>query len=302
MVVLVVNWNGYEDTTRCLESLSHLTTAHGVIVVDNGSSDGSVDRLRDAWPGIAVLPLPSNVGFGRGVNAGMHHLAALGGSPEFVWLLNNDTVVAPSSLAAMLRVADADPSIGIVGSVLLDADGSDRIQAWGGGTVNRWLGTTTTSRASGGRNLTHIVGASMLLRVGMLESIGLFDERYFFYLEDTDLSYRAHRSGWRLAVADTAIVRHRHGATVDDGSTSRSVRSDRYYARSSAIFMARHIPVYVLPAAVAVRAWALLVRRAWRREGGRSTVLLREFAAGLHAGLGPARIPHATFVRSGWRD
>ena len=296
MVVLVVNWNGHADTTRCLESLSSLPTPHRVLVIDNGSSDGSVERLRDEWPVITVLPLPGNIGFGRAANAGIRHMAALGWSPDFVWLLNNDAVVAPGCLDAMLRIADADPSVGIVGSVLLDADGSDRVQAWGGGRVNRWLGTTRTYRAPDGGDLTHIVGASMLLRVSMLERIGLFDERYFFYLEDTELSYRAHRSGWRLAVADTAIVRHRHGASVNDGSTRRGLRSDRYYARGSAIFMASHVPAYALPAVFAVRVSALVVRRAWRREGVRSVVLLREFAAGTRSGLGPAMIPHTAFV------
>jgi GT2 family glycosyltransferase len=195
----------------------------------------------------------------------------------------------------MLRIADIDPSVGIVGSVLLDADGSDRVQAWGGGRVNRWLGTTRTNTTSHGGELTHIVGASMLLRTRMLLQIGLFDERYFFYLEDTDLSYRAHRSGWRLAVADDAIVWHRHGATVNAGSRQRSLRSDIHYARGSAIFLASHAPTFAFPAVFALRAVALVGRRLARGEGGRTVTLLRQFVAGTRAGFAPAVIPRVTF-------
>ena len=140
------------------------------------------------------------------MNAGI--FAAVQGDPglDFVWLLNNDTFVESSSLSRLLAIADSDKRIGIIGNRLVEAE-SGRVQAMGGGAVNRWLGTTSTYvKPSPTNDYDHLIGASILVRRSLLADIGGFDERYFFYLEDTDMSLRARRAGWRLAVAQDATV------------------------------------------------------------------------------------------------
>ncbi len=291
VAAVVLNWNGWVDTLACLDSLERLTSPCRVLVVDNGSTDGSVQKIRSARPDAELHVLDRNLGFGRGVNEGIRAVVAAGWRPEFIWVLNNDTTPASDSLARMLATADADPRIGVVGSVLVDSDGSDRVQAWGGGDVNPWLGTTTSFSSSHGQDPQHLIGASMLVRSAVLNAIGGFDERYFFYLEDTDFSCRVREAGWRLAVADGAVVRHRRGASVDAGDQSRSMRSDMHYARSSAIFLASRAPRAVLPFALIVRLGAIVGRRGLRRQVGRVPAMVAAFAGGIRAGLRRPEIP-----------
>jgi GT2 family glycosyltransferase len=290
VAVVVLNWNGWRDTTACLESLRHLDSVPRVIVVDNGSTDGSPDRIRAGAPWARLLQLPSNRGFSGGVNAGI--AAALQDAPwvDYIWVLNNDTLVEPSTLSRMVDVADSDPRLGIVGSRLVDADGSGRLQAMGGGAINRWLGTTSPHLKSPSNGYDYLVGASLLARRSLLRQIGGFDERYFFYLEDTDLSLRARRAGWRLGTAQDATVVHRLGASVDDGSPTRSLRSDVHIARSSAIFVSSlGLPWQIT--AIPLRLAGMLVNRLARRQPDRLVPITRAYLEGIRVGRRRPEIP-----------
>jgi GT2 family glycosyltransferase len=298
IVAVVLNWNGWADTLTCLDALDRLTHPCGVMVVDNGSVDGSVEKIRAAGRQVDICALERNLGFSGGVNEGIRAVLGSASRPEFLWILNNDATPAPNALTLMVDVADADPRIGMVGSVLVDADGSDRVQAHGGGDVNRWLGTTTTFSLPQRRDPGHLVGASLLVRSSVFASLGGFDERYFFYLEDTDFSCRVREAGWRLAVADGAIVRHRHGASLDDGDLARSLRSDLYYARSSGIFLASSAPRVILPFVALLRVVAMTARRGLRRQGRRVPALVRGFLDGVRIGLRAPEIPRFNLASS----
>jgi len=290
VAVVVLNWNGWRDTIACLESLRHMDVVPRVVVVDNGSTDGSQDRIRAEAPGAQLVQLPSNRGFSRGMNAGI--AAALREAPwvDYVWVLNNDTLVEPSTLSRMVTLGDSDPRIGVVGGRLVDADGSGRIQAMGGGHINRWLGTTSTHLAPSSEACDHLVGASLLVRRALLRQVGGFDERYFFYLEDTDLSLRARRAGWRLAVAQDATVIHRRGASIDAGSTIRSLRSDIDFARSSAIFVSSlGLPWSIT--ATPLRLAGMLANRLSRRQADRLVPVTRAYVEGLRIGRRSPEIP-----------
>src|ERR1700712_1112236 len=133
VVCVVLNWNGWRDTLPCLESLYAQDYARlRVLVVDNASSDDSVDRIRAAFPAAELVQSGTNGGFAAGCNVGVR--LALKRRPEFIWLLNNDTVAPPDTLAKLVAVA-ADERTGIVGSVLRYADKPAMVQAWGGGSV-----------------------------------------------------------------------------------------------------------------------------------------------------------------------
>ena len=180
VAVIVLNWNGWPDTLACMHALTALEYPdYEVLVVDNGSSDDSIIRIREVYPNASIIENERNLGFGGGCNVGIHH--ALSRGADFIWLLNNDTRVEPDTLSALMNVALSDPKIGAVGSVLFYMDAPGNIQAWGGGWVNLWSGLSRHAKqATMGRELHYITAASVLLRREALLSVGAFDDKSFF--------------------------------------------------------------------------------------------------------------------------
>ncbi|MDD5760409.1 MAG: glycosyltransferase family 2 protein, partial [Desulfobulbaceae bacterium] len=176
--IILLNWNGWRDTIACLDSLGNLTYPDfKVIVVDNGSTDESVASIRNAHPAVTLLAAGGNLGFSGGNNVGIRY--ALESGAEFVWVLNNDTVVTNNALSAMVDMAISDAKIGAVGSVLYFMDAPTVVQAWGGGCVSLWSGISR-HRSSPGQ-LNYITGASILLSMAALNQIGLLDDGFFMY-------------------------------------------------------------------------------------------------------------------------
>jgi GT2 family glycosyltransferase len=251
--IVVLNWNGWQDTIACVQSLLRLKYADfRVLIIDNGSTDGSQDQLQAALPGVDLLQTGANLGFGGGCNVGIRH--ALASGAEYVWLVNSDATVDPDALAAMVKLADQNPEVGAVGSVLFDAGTVDQVQLWGGGRINLWLGRSNHC-VSGGA-IDFVSGASLLLRRAALEEVGLFDEESFFmYWEDTDLGFRLRNAGWRLAVAPDSHIWHKQSASLGLGNPVL----DAYAARSCVRFLRRHAPVPKL--SVALMLVRMLVKR-----------------------------------------
>jgi GT2 family glycosyltransferase len=209
--IVVLNYRGADDTIACVNSLRELTVPASVVVVDNASADGSVERIAAEAPEVELVVNDRNLGFAAGNNAGIERALAAGA--EFVWVLNNDTTVGPGTLAAMLDAAAGDGRIGAVGAVIHSADRRDEVLTWGGGSVSRWTGRTRDAQGPGDR-VDYLTGASVLLRADALRDVGLFDDRFFFTWEDVDLCIRLRDRGWRIVVADQAPVWHRWGGTV----------------------------------------------------------------------------------------
>ena len=253
VTVVVLNWNGWQDTVACVKSLQLLIGVDcNILVVDNGSTDGSVTHIEDSLPGVEVLQTGANLGFGGGCNVGIRY--ALNAGAEYVWLVNSDATVDPGALAAMVRLADQNPSIGAVGSVLYEAGTADQIQLWGGGHINLWLGRS--NHCVWAKPVDFISGASMLLRRAALEDVGLFDEANFFmYWEDTDLCFRLRRAGWLLAVAPDSHLWHKESASLGFGNPVL----DLYATRSCVRFLRRHAPFPVL--SVALMLVRMLLKR-----------------------------------------
>lgn len=235
--IIVLNWNGWQDTVACLASLGQLDYGDCyTVVVDNASTDGSVERIREAFPELEILQSGANLGFGGGCNVGIR--VALEQGAEYVWLVNSDATVDRGALTALVEVAERDVRLGAVGSVLYEADAPSCVQLWGGGQVNLWLGRSIHCLAPG--PLDFVSGASMLLRTAALREVGLFDaERFFMYWEDTDLAFRLRKAGWGLAVAERSKVWHRQSASLGLGSP----QLDAYAARSCFRFLRRHAPI-----------------------------------------------------------
>jgi GT2 family glycosyltransferase len=282
--VVVLNSNGWADTRECLDSLRRLDYENRrVVVVDNGSADNSELHIRRSFPEVTVLQAGENLGFSRGNNLGIRH--ALAHDAAFVWLLNNDTTSDSSALSALVKEAETDARIAIVGSVLYFADHPERVQAWGGGTFNALLGKTSCSmKPTAATELDFITGASMLMRRGFLEDAGLLDEIFFFYMEDTDLCFRAKQRSWRIAVAEESVVYHKVGATINAGSRARSLDSDRAHVRSNGIFLGKHSGA-ALAVAVPLNLAGMVLMRVKRRQFRRLPGLVTEFIRGLRLGL-----------------
>lgn len=245
--VILLNWHGWRDTIACLDSLASLDyTNYHVLVVDNGSTDDSVTRIRAAHPEAPVIETGRNLGFSGGCNVGVRR--ALEEGTDYIWLLNNDTTVDPQALSAMVAVAEADPRVGAIGSVLYYLDNPKDIQAWGGGRVCFWSGRTHHHLAPvSSARLHYLTATSVLLRRRALEEVGLLDENTFFmYWEDTDFSFRLRKAGWHLAVADQSIVLHREHAATGKGSPLL----DYYFNESAARFFRRYAPIAAWPISI----------------------------------------------------
>ena len=257
---IVVNWNGWRDTVDCLHSLLGLKEGPlRVIVCDNGSTDGSVSEL-DAWLGrclqrqasrdgvlayapvrrscdalsVHVLPLPQNLGYAGGVNAGLDWAQAQW-SPRGFWILNNDVQAQPGALQALLAAHARTPRAGICGSVLLDWDDPARIQAVAG-MYRRWLGVGwhDTNMPRDGADVSHAldypVGASMYVSAEYLQQVGRMDPSYVLYYEEMDWTERGRQMGYQPVVALGSRLRHKEGASTGSrgGVRHKSMLSERY--------------------------------------------------------------------------
>lgn len=239
VVCILVNWNGWRDTIECLDALKEndypdLTA----VVVDNGSSNDSVSRIRAAHPEILLFESAKNLGFAGGNNIGMRY--ALENGADFVWLLNNDTKPAGDALSKMVAKALSDPTIGAVGSVCYYADRPDTVQVWAGATANMWIGYAKNyTTPQGDEALDSLYGASMLIACPALKQVGLLDEGFFHYWEETEFSLRLREAGWRLAAAPNSRILHKVGAST--GGYNPVL--DRYFTTSGLRILHLHSKV-----------------------------------------------------------
>jgi hypothetical protein len=222
--VIIVNWNGRHHLDGCLTALQAQTfTSFDAILVDNGSTDGSVEWVETHFPKVRLIRNTHNVGFAPGNNQAIRSTEA-----EFIATLNNDTQVAPGWLAALIAAAESDPTVGMVASKMLFADRPDTINSAGialdpvGIAWDRLGGMPDDPD---GKTPVEVFGpcaGAALYRRAMLDQIGLFDEDFFAYLEDVDLAWRARLAGWRCLYAPAAHVYHAHSATGVEGSAFKS--------------------------------------------------------------------------------
>jgi GT2 family glycosyltransferase len=215
--VVVLNWNGCDMTANCLRSLLALRSDDfKILVIDNGSSDGSVEYLREQFPQVEVIPQGRNLGFAAGCNVGMKR--ALEDGAEYILLVNNDTKVAPDMLGELVCEAEKNPSAAVVSPKILHFDFPDLLW-WAGGRYSLWQGVPShvgrRERDRGQYDQAQLIdwatGCVMLLRCKALREVGLFDEQIFGNGEDLDLCLRVRERGWKIRYAPRAKVWHREG-------------------------------------------------------------------------------------------
>lgn len=255
---IVLNWNGWQDTVRCLASLrASVGVDLRVVVVDNGSTDGSLERLtplldpsRDK-----LLCAGRNLGFTGGVNLGLRYARDHGS--EYFFLLNNDATVAPDCLTRLVQASASRPDIGFVGPKIVWEGEPGRLWsagvsvAWPAARVNAHYNEPDDGRFNGRRLVQGLTGCALLVTSAVLDHAGLLDDRYFAYYEDLDWRLRAGRIGLRALYAGDARATHQGSATTNRGAgRSQSALANYYGARNGLLFMGTHAPPAVRPLAL----------------------------------------------------
>jgi len=216
--VVIPNWNGADMILDCLASLTEQTQNHTVVLVDNASVDNSVEVVEQKYPGVVILRNDRNLGFAGGVNMGIRY--ALKNTFDAVALLNNDAVADKMWLEQLVKVLEDKPSAGIVTGKVMSIDKShfdttgDTYTTWGI-PYPRARGETVSEKYDKPAWVFSGTGGASLYRSEMLKKIGLFDEDFFAYYEDVDISFRAQLAGWRVRYVPEAVVYH---ATSSTGS------------------------------------------------------------------------------------
>lgn len=243
---MIPNWNGEHFLELCLSSLKRQSFEDfETILVDNGSTDGSLGLIARDFPEVGVVSLDENLGFSAAANAGIKASDA-----ELVALLNNDTEQDPGWLEALVRAADSHPDAGSFASKMLDFQ--DRRMLDGAGDALRLSGLPYRlghgERDRGQFESPEAVfgacGAAALYRRRMLEEIGLFDEDFFAYCEDGDLSFRAHLAGYECRYVPDAVVYHMGSASTGG---KRSVTATTLGTRNSLGLLVKNLPLSVAP-------------------------------------------------------
>ena len=314
---IVVNYRGRELLGSCLDSLLRALAAVDerteLIVVDNGSRDGSLELLAERYVDASVVALPENAGFPAGVNAGLERAAG-----EWVLLLNNDATIEPDAVRHLLAAGRRSDDVGSV-ACQLRFTGTTVINSAGigidalGVVYDRLLGEPA---AADGGEPVEVFGTSAgaaMYRRAMLDDVGGFDGSFFVYLEDADVAWRARMRGWRALYAPAAVAYHRYSATSGHASGFKYFHVGRNRVRllaknASVRQLARALPrilVYDAAYVVAVAAWdRTLAPLTGRLRGLREWRRYRRAGAGRRAvPLEPARgIRGALARRSTWTE
>ncbi|MBX9695682.1 MAG: glycosyltransferase family 2 protein [Cyanobacteria bacterium] len=245
--ILVLHWKGLEKTRSCLESLRTLEfDSYKVLVVDNGSEDYDGEKLKESFPEIEVLRLDSNRGFSGGCNAGMEFCMEKG--CNYIWLLNNDTLVFPDTLSQLVDCGERHPKAGAIGASLVrrDEHGGTVVAHAGIGKIDFLSAKTYLLPTQGTEecDCDWLSGSNLLLRTSALKQTGLLNDDYFLYFEDVELCFRLRQNGWQCYLVPSARIEHEEG-----GSTSGDLRTWRYYyhARNRCIFFSENSPGHLKP-------------------------------------------------------
>lgn len=286
VAVVILAWNGREDTLACLESLDEVDWGElSTIVVDNGSSDGVAEAVADRFPHVEVIRSERNLGFAGGNNLGLR--AAYESGADYMLLLNNDTVIDHRAVAELVEVAEQRPDAGALCPLIYYMDPSDVIWFAGAafdprrGHNGRHTGYAErdVGQYDGVRETGRATGAAMLVSRRAIDEVGFLDERLFLHVEDVEWSLRMRAAGFRVLMVPAAKVWH-HVSVASGGEHSPTIA---YYSTRNTL---------------AVSAWHAPLRglAGLRRD---LTILL---VALVHARRAQRPFENLRSVMEGWRD
>ncbi len=320
VIIVVLNWNGKEDTAECLDSLSQISYPnYAIIVVDNGSTDGSVEFLTERYANIEIIQNNENIGFGAGNNVGMKRALNMGA--DYILLLNNDTVVDKRFLDCLVQEAERDRSIGFVGPKIyrlysheaeeyvvwkvftwkkMHLDATQRITLLhsAGGSFNPWLGKMRHRGAAefdvgqyDERQVVDFVEAScVLIRKEVIEEIGGLDATHFAYVEDVDWCLRGQRAGYTTTYAPQAKIWHKGGQSSVHHAKVYCATRNRLWMMQKNVTKLQYT-TFLLSFLLISAPLSVIIRAAYQEERG----TLKPFAKGIISGLQKAPRNSFTF-------
>jgi hypothetical protein len=240
---VVVNWNQRQLSLDCLASLyQQKYSDFDIVLVDNGSEDGSVAAMRTAFPRVAVLENGANLGIAAANNVGIRHALAL--NADYIFLLNNDTTVDPLMLERLVAFAESNSNIAATGPTMLYYDHPGTV--WCAGNRIEWI-TGKTYRLHADEKLPSVIDSApvdvdfitscaVCIKAEVFREVGLMDEGYFIYYDETDWFARARSRGWRVVYVPQALMWHKVSAAM--GTTSPA--TDYYMNRNMLRFLAKN--------------------------------------------------------------
>ncbi len=241
--IVIVDYNGIEDTQRCLRSLEQFAQPPSVIVVDNGSARDVTLALKPQFPKTTFFRSRANTGWAGGNNIGLRYALARGA--EFVVLLNNDTTVSPLLVERLVQAARANPEYGILGPVIRFMNPPSEVQTDGvqfnrtgrSGFFQRQIVPLANSIEPVVTEVDIVNGCCLMVRRDLIASIGFIDEEFFLVHEESDLCLRSQRAGFKNGVVGEALVWHKGSSTFQ----REGKRLQRYYdSRNLIRLLARH--------------------------------------------------------------
>ncbi|MCJ1823497.1 glycosyltransferase family 2 protein [Klebsiella quasipneumoniae subsp. quasipneumoniae] len=304
--IILLNWKNAVDTIDCLKSLKRITDIENkIIVCDNNSPDDSLERIKDFIKGddfysksfldlsgsdnknhklgykITLIATDKNLGFAGGNNVATK-IALSQSDADYIWLLNNDTEVEPNSLSEIIKRFRKNPKIGVCGSKLVYSHQRDKIQGLGG-LINPftcatkhipWLAPSKQeyNDEEMEKQISYVLGASMMFSRAALENVGLLCEDYFLYYEEVDMCNRLKKAGFELGVASKSIVYHKEGASTNYG---KSDVADYCSVRNRILIAKKFYPSYILT--VKLSLLGVIFNRLKRREFKRALNYIKFF-------------------------
>ncbi|MHA1380620.1 MAG: glycosyltransferase family 2 protein [Candidatus Helarchaeota archaeon] len=286
--IIILNWNGLKDTVECLESLKKITYPnYEVIVVDNDSDGDDASVLEKKYNGyIEVIRNKENLGFSGGNNVAIRKVLKTGES-EYVLLLNNDTVVEPSFLDELIKIAESNLKIGIIGPKILNPNNSLQVSCWkyhsyfnvfNVSFFHNFFGNFYTYRnVKNPKEVDVVSGACILFKKKVLEKIGLLDKNIFLYSEETDICYRAKKAGYKIIYYPNCSIIHYGGQATKNILQIATVHSykskiyffHKHYGKFKALILEKFIIVGLYE-----RILFLIIKNVFKRDSNSKEHLL----------------------------
>jgi hypothetical protein len=239
--ITILNWNGYSDTSELLDSLKLINTPEiKIIVVDNHSFGNDVGLLENNYKGyIQILKNDLNLGFAGGNNIGIKK--ALESNPDYILIINNDTIVEPNFLSVLLDLFKLDENLGIIAPQINYYDEPKKVWSAGGKISKiRSSGFAITNKLENeisqiDRHVEFVSGCCMLIKKEVFQTVGLFDENYFLYLEDTDLCHRVNKAGYKIVVTPKSKIFHKVNKSTQKNDSTLPL----YYTTRNRLYFAK---------------------------------------------------------------
>jgi GT2 family glycosyltransferase len=257
VATIILNTNRRDDTLACLASLQQsLYTENKIIVLDNHSTDGSVDAISAKYPAVQIVSLDKNLGYAGNNNVGIN--MALDQGADWVFVLNEDTILDPDCITDLMEVGQAEPKIGVLGPMVYHYDEPDIIQSAGGMLGPYWesIHLAKNEKDTGQFDSPHqvewISGCAIMVKREAIEMVGTIDERFFYYWEETEWCVRIGKAGWRIVHVPAARLWHK--GVQRDYHPKPSVTY--YGTRNHLLMLAKHHA----PLRVWFHAWLQILR------------------------------------------